>query len=135
MILILFFIIYKRDHHFSEQLVRFDSLSFQMFPSEKSSGMGVFGKLVGGWCGCSKEVEPNFHADPWLLERERAIDWILMNGFDLYDTPVSAAVFIEPWTSKFCVRRIFLLQFFRFGLSVCVLKLTSDSGICVEQKF
>eukprot|EP01036_Dinobryon_divergens_P027788 gene27788-36615_t len=92
----------SRDHHFSEQLVRFDSLSFQMFPSEQSSGMGVFGKLVGGWCGCSKEVEPNFHADPWLLERERAIDWILMNGFDLYDTPVSAAVFIEPWTSKFC---------------------------------
>ena len=85
-----------------------------MFSSEKLSGIDTFGKYTGGWCGCSKEIEPSFHADTWLLERERAIDWILMNGFDLYDLPLSAAVFIEPWTTKLCVR-IKIVFFIHFG--------------------
>jgi len=38
-----------------------------MFPPEKLSGAGLFGKRA-----------------------EEALGWILMNGFDLYDAPVSA---------------------------------------------
>ena len=81
-----------------------------MFPPEKLSGAGLFGKRAGGWCGCSQGVELNMssNGDVRLLEREKALGWILMNGFDLYDAPVSAEAFMAPWRSKFCVRSILI---------------------------
>lgn len=110
-----------------------------MFPPEKLSGVGLFGKVSGGWCGCSQGIELNTlsDADARLLEREKALGWILMNGFDLNDAPVNAEAFIAPWRSKFCVRSILIFtSFLLFTFEqMNIFQSLLDTRICFEQEF
>jgi hypothetical protein len=85
--------ILHRHRQFSEQLVRFESLSFQMFPAEPRADPSlhqVTDETDTLWSNLSSEDSLCVRDTPFLVERLAYLRWVLRVSRDVRDLPVDA---------------------------------------------